>query len=74
MEIAAAPIVANGLIYYQTVKGGDVVILRPGKSIDVVAVNSLGEGAKDETFRAVPVALGNHLLLRAGSTLYCVGK
>ena len=74
MEIAAAPIVANGLIYYQTVKGGDVVILRPGKSIDVVAVNSLGEGAKDETFRALPVALGNHLLLRAGSTLYCVGK
>jgi hypothetical protein len=74
MEIAGAPLVANGLIYYQTVKGGDVVVLRPGKALDVVAVNSLGDGAKEETFRAVPVPMGDHLLLRAGSTLYCVGK
>jgi outer membrane protein assembly factor BamB len=74
MEIAAAPLVANGLIYYQTVKGGNVVVLRPGKTLDVVAVNSLGNGAKEENFRAVPVPLGDRLLLRAGSTLYCIGR
>ena len=74
MEIAAAPLVANGLIYYQTVKGGDVVILRPGKTLDVVSVNSLGASAKAETFRAVPTPLGDQILLRSGSTLYCVGK
>lgn len=74
MEIAAAPLVANGLLYFQTVAGGDVVVVKPGKSLDVIAVNSLGTGAAKETFRAVPVPLGDSLLLRSGSTLYCVGK
>lgn len=74
LEIAAAPLVANGLAYFQTVHGGDVIIVKPGKTLEIVSRNSLGEGAKGETFRAVPVPLGERLLLRGGSTLYCVGK
>ncbi len=74
MEIAAAPLVANGLIYFQTVKGGDVIVVRPGKTLEVVSVNSLGPAAKDENFRAVPVPYSDRLLLRSGGTLYCVGK
>ncbi|MEQ1841685.1 MAG: hypothetical protein ABL994_14860, partial [Verrucomicrobiales bacterium] len=74
MEIAAAPLVANGLIYFQTVKGGDVIVVRPGKTLDIVSVNSLGEAAKDENFRSVPVPYADRILLRSGSTLYCVGK
>lgn len=74
MEIAAAPLIANGLVYFQTVKGGNVVVVRPGKTLDVVSVNSLGAGAKDENFRSVPVPYGDRILLRSGGTLYCVGK
>ncbi len=73
IEIAAAPLVANGLAYFQTVHGGDVIIVRPGKTLEIVARNSLGEAAKGETFRAVPVPIGDRLLLRGGSVLYCVG-
>ncbi len=74
MEIAAAPLVANDLVYFQTVKGGDVVVARPGKTLEVVSVNTLGAGAKEENFRSVPVPYGDRLLLRSGGTLYCVGK
>ena len=74
IEMAAAPLVANGLAYFQVVQGGDLIVVKPGKALEIVARNSLGEGAKAETFRAVPVPLGDQLLLRGGSTLYCVGK
>ena len=74
LEIAAGPLVANGLAYFQTVVGGDVIVVRPGKTLEIVARNSLDESAKGETFRAVPTPLGDRLLLRGGSTLYCVGK
>jgi len=74
LEIAAAPLVANGLVYLQTVHGGEVIVVKPGKTLEIVAKNSLDEGAKAETFRAVPVPLGDRILLRGGSTLYCVGK
>ncbi|MDF2374635.1 MAG: PQQ-binding-like beta-propeller repeat protein [Verrucomicrobiales bacterium] len=72
VEIAAAPLVANGLIYLQTVKGGDVVVIRPGKELDIVSVNSLGDRAKDETFRATITPTGGQLLIRSGTTLYAI--
>jgi outer membrane protein assembly factor BamB len=74
IEIAAAPIVANGLAYFQTVHGGDVIVVKPGKTLEIVSRNSLGDAAKGETFRAVPVPMGDRVLLRGGSSLYCVGK
>jgi len=74
LEFAAAPLVANGLAYFQSVHGGDVIVVKPGKTLEIVSRNSLGDAAKGETFRAVPVPLGDRLLLRGGSTLYCVGK
>jgi len=74
IEIAAAPLVANGLLYFQVVHGGEVIVVKPGGTLEIVARNSLGEGAKGETFRAVPVPLGDRLLVRGGTTLYCVGK
>lgn len=73
IEVAAAPLVADGLIYLQTVSGGDVVVIRLGKELDIVSVNSLGDAAKDEIFRATVVPMGDKVLLRSGRTLYCVG-
>tara|TARA_R110002096_G_scaffold304275_1_gene499225 strand:+ start:3630 stop:4874 length:1245 start_codon:yes stop_codon:yes gene_type:complete len=74
IEVAAAPLVIDGLIYLQTVVGGDVVVIRPGESLDIVSVNSLGDDAKDEIFRATIAPIGGHLYLRSGTTLYCVGQ
>ncbi len=74
LEIAAAPLVADGLIYLQTVNGGDVIVVRPGKELEVVSVNSLGDSAKGEVFRATVVPIGGKFFLRSGGTLYCVGK
>ncbi|MEM1443630.1 MAG: PQQ-binding-like beta-propeller repeat protein [Verrucomicrobiota bacterium] len=72
IEIAAAPLVANGLIYLPTVNGGDVVVIRPGKELDIVAVNSLGEDAADEIFRATLTPSDGEIFIRSGTTLYAV--
>lgn len=74
IEIAAAPLVAGGLIYLQTVKGGDVIVVRPGKKLDILAVNSLGEEAEEEVFRATIAPINGNLFIRSGKTLYCVSK
>ncbi len=74
IEMAAAPLVANGLVYFQVVHGGDVIVVRPGKTLEIVARNALDESAKDLTFRSVPTPLGDRLLIRGSTTLYCIGK
>lgn len=74
VEVAAAPLVANGLIYLQTVSGGDVAVIRPGKELDIVSVNSLGMKAKDEIFRATITPTAGQLLIRSGTTLYAIGE
>ncbi|MEM6279135.1 MAG: PQQ-binding-like beta-propeller repeat protein [Verrucomicrobiota bacterium] len=72
VEIAAGPLVANGLVYLQTVNGGDVVVIRPGKELDIVAVNSLGEQAADEIFRATLTPNDGKIFIRSGTTLYAI--
>ena len=74
VEIAAAPLVAGGLLYLQTVHGGDVIVVRPGRALDIVSVNSLGDSAKEETFRATIAPIDGKLYLRSGKTLYCVAR
>lgn len=72
VEIAAAPLVANGLIYLQTVNGGDVVVIRPGEELDIVSVNSLGNDAVDEIFRATLTPSNGQLLIRSDTVLYAI--
>lgn len=74
VEIAAAPLVANGLIYLQTVTGGDVIVIRPGKELDIVAVNSLGDGAGEEIFRSTLAPIGDRIFIRSRTSLYCIEK
>ena len=74
IEIAAAPLVVDGLIYLQTVRGGDVIVVRPGKKLAILAVNSLGEMASEEIFRATIAPITGKLFIRSGKTLYCVSK
>ncbi len=66
--ISASPLIANGLIYLQA-ENGDVIVVRPGKTVDVVARNSVGAGA-EEVFRASPAPIGGAIYLRSTTALY----
>jgi len=70
-EFAGAPLVANGLVYFQSVNGGDTVVIKPGKTPQFVAQNSLGADSK-EIFRAGLAPIGGRLFARSQSTVYCI--
>lgn len=72
-EVAAAPLVANGLVYFHATFGGDTVVIRPGKKMEVVAQNTVGAKG-DEIFRATLAPIQGQVFVRSQSALYCVGK
>lgn len=72
-QFAASPLVMNGLVYIQSVNGGETFVIKPGKKLDIVSRNSLGADSK-EIFRATLAPIGDHLYARSHTTLYCVGK
>jgi len=72
-EFAAAPLVANGLVYFISVYGGETVVVKPGKKFEVVATNSLGAD-RAELFRATLSPIGGNLYARSQSTLYCIKR
>jgi len=74
IEIAGAPLEANGLVYFPVVHGGDVIVVRPGKTLEIVARNSIGSDTGEQTFRSSLVPLGDRILLRSDTTLYSIGK
>jgi outer membrane protein assembly factor BamB len=69
--ISASPLVANGLIYLQA-ENGDVMVVRAGKTLEIVARNSVGAGP-EEVFRASPGSIGGALYLRSTTALYRIG-
>lgn len=70
-EFAAAPLIANGLVYIQNVFGGETVVIKPGKKLEIVSQNSLGAD-KQEIFRATLAPIGGKVFARSHSTLYCI--
>ncbi len=70
--MSGAPMVANGLVYFQ-METGEVVVVRPGKTLDIVARNSLGSGA-EEIFRSSLSPIRGRIYARSGTMVYCVGK
>ncbi len=69
-EVAAPPLVANGLVYFQ-MENGEVVVVKPGKTLEIVARNSIG-ATSDEIFRASLVPIAGQLFARSRSVVYCV--
>jgi outer membrane protein assembly factor BamB len=65
-KYAASPIFANGLVYCFSI-GGDIVVFKPGKTFELVSETKLGDG-----FMASPAVVGNDLILRSKSKLYCI--
>lgn len=71
LDFAGAPLVAGGLVYFQAVSGGDTVVIRPGKKLDIVSRNALG-AKPDEIFRATLAPIQGQIFARSGSVLYCI--
>ncbi len=71
-EIAASPLIANGLVYL-TKTTGETLVVRPGKVLDIVSRNPIGAGS-DEIFRATLAPIQGQLFTRSQNTVYCIGQ
>ena len=63
----AWPVAANGKLYLAS-EDGDVIVVKMGEKLEVLATNSLS----DEVFIASPVILDGEIYLRGRNTLYCI--
>ena len=63
----ASPVGATGKLYLAT-EDGDVVVLKMGEKLEVIATNTLS----DQVFIASPVIAGGELFLRSQNTLFCI--
>ncbi len=67
---SGSPLVANGLYYVQS-ESGTTYVIKPGKTMKVVATNSI-PAKQGEIFRATLSPIGGDIFIRSSSTLYCV--
>ena len=70
--ITASPLVANGLVYFQA-ETGDVIVVKPGKTLEIVARNSIG-AARDEIFRSALAPIQGDLFTRSRGIVYCISN
>ncbi|MGB0581709.1 MAG: PQQ-binding-like beta-propeller repeat protein [Limisphaerales bacterium] len=70
-EFAGAPLVANGLVYFTSVYGGETVVIKAGKKFEKVATNSVGAD-RSKLFRATLAPINGKLYSRSFTTLYCI--
>lgn len=68
-NLKASPIGANGKLYLAT-EDGDVVVLKMGEKLEVLATNHL----TDQIFIATPVIAAGELFLRGQNTLFCISE
>jgi outer membrane protein assembly factor BamB len=72
-EFASAPLVVKGHVLIQNVYGGGVLVIKPGKALEIVSNNSLGAEVS-EMFRATMAPIKGQMFARSFSTVYCIGK
>ena len=65
----ASPVAANGKLYLAT-EEGDVIVLKLGKTYEVLATNKMG----DEMFISSPIIVGGDLYLRSQDELFCISS
>ena len=65
----ASPVAASGKLYLAS-EEGDVIVLKLGKTYEVLATNKMG----DEMFVSSPVIVGGDLFLRSQDELFCFGQ
>ena len=64
---SASPVLADGKLYF-TSREGDTIVLRPGKSYDEVALNTIDE----QCYASMAVSHG-HFYIRTADNLYSIG-
>ena len=69
--VSASPVVANGLVYFQ-MENGEVIVVRPGKTLEIVSRNKT-DSASDEIFRAGLSAIQGQWFARSQGMVYCIG-
>ena len=65
----SSPLVVAGRVYLAT-EEGDVVVVRAGDTLDVLATNTL----TNQSFIASPIAVGDTLYLRSRTHLFAIGQ
>jgi hypothetical protein len=65
-SVYASPMAARGRIYLVG-REGNTVVLKQADTVEVLAINKLGEGVD-----ASPVAVGKQLFLRGEQHLFCI--
>jgi outer membrane protein assembly factor BamB len=65
----SSPLAVNGKLY-MAAEEGDVVVLKLGKTYEVLAVNKMG----DEFFISSPIVADNQLYLRSDDELFCIAQ
>lgn len=63
----SSPLVVGDRVYLAT-EGGDVVVVRTGDALEVLATNTL----EDQSFIASPIAIGDALYLRSRTHLFAI--
>jgi len=65
----ASPVGATGKLYLAS-EDGDVIILKMGEKMEVLATNRLD----DQVFIASPIIVGGEIFLRSQNHLYCISE
>jgi hypothetical protein len=65
----ASPVGAAGKLYLAS-EEGDVIVVKMGPELEVIATNTL----KDQIFIASPAIVNGEIFLRGQSTLYCISE
>ena len=65
----ASPVGANGKLYLAS-EEGQVIVVRMGKTYEVLATNTL----EDASFIATPAIVDGEIFLRSQSSLYCISE
>jgi outer membrane protein assembly factor BamB len=68
--IAATPLTANGLVYF-LLENGETVVVKPGRTLEVIARNSLGAAA-NEIFRASLAPIQGQLFTRSHQIVHSI--
>ncbi len=68
-NLKASPVAANGKLYLAT-EDGDVVVVKMGEKLEVLATNTL----EDQIFIATPVIAQGEIFLRGQNKLFCISE
>ncbi len=69
-QVYASALLAGDHLYYLN-RRGTTYVVKVGPRFELVAQNDLGDGTR---FDATPAVLGDKLLIRSQTTLYCIGR